>query len=121
MLYDLSALKVTSVDTFILKGGAELRFAYALCVLFCLCEFRIHYLQTRGAELPLISNSDKTKGVSVFWPEQVEMMVPGRIDITPDSVGSSGYMNIDADNKWFLSRMELGCVIAVPSECGKSC
>lgn len=49
------------------------------------------------------------------------MMVPGRIDITPDSVRSSGYINIDADNKWFLSRMQLGCVIAVPSECGKSC
>lgn len=41
------------------------------------------------------------------------MMVTGRTDITPDSVLSSGYMTIDADNKWFLSRMELGCVIAL--------
>lgn len=41
------------------------------------------------------------------------MMVTGRIDITPDSVISSGYMNIDADKKWFLNRMELGCVIAL--------
>lgn len=40
------------------------------------------------------------------------MMVAGRIDIAADSVISSGYMNIDADDKWFLSRMELGCVTA---------
>lgn len=40
------------------------------------------------------------------------MMVAGRIDTAPASVISLGYMNIDAENKWFLSRMELGCVIA---------
>lgn len=64
-MYGLSALKVTSVDTFILQGGVEVRFACALLEpgLFCLCEFMIRYLQTRGAELPIISNSDKTKGV----------------------------------------------------------